>query len=138
MIGTTKWDILASIIENLESSWKTRGAHVNENCFSIPKRSFGCPTVPSTASALALGALLGGAVTLCSRRFDTSVIFCTAIQSAFSIAVLAVLVPIRTQDLNLEMCSLPLFPEVRPGKDARGNRAYHTRCLEATSGLAAL
>ena len=49
--------------------------------------------------ALALGALLGGALTLCGRWVQDSLV-CTALQSAFSAMMLAMLLPGRAQDLS--------------------------------------
>ena len=58
-------------------------------------------TVWRALSALALGAVLGGIGMLCSRWVKDSPLLCTALQSAFSTMVLAVLTSARPQDLIL-------------------------------------
>jgi hypothetical protein len=63
-------------------------------------------TVWRTLGALALGAVLGGIGMLCSRWLSDSPLLCTALQSAFSTMVLAVLTSARPQDLVLEAWKL--------------------------------
>jgi hypothetical protein len=62
-------------------------------------------------SALAVGALLGGTWVLGGRRIVEPTFLYTALQSALSAAVLAVLASARSQDLSLDVKSLPVCPE---------------------------
>jgi hypothetical protein len=72
-------------------------------------------------SALAIGALLGGAWALGGRRIIEPTLVYTALQSAFSAAVLGVLASARSQDLSLDVESLPVCPE--PVQACAGERS---------------
>jgi hypothetical protein len=84
------------------------------------------PSDRSTAwgalGALALGAVLGGTGMLCSRWVNGSPLLCTALQSAFSTMVLAVLTSARQQDLALDVRGLQTCTEIR------GGGAQEARC----------
>jgi hypothetical protein len=86
----------------------------------IAKELAGRTTVRSFASALALGALLGSALTLCTRQMDASLLW-IAIRLAVSVMLLAVLNPVQVQDLSLGTWSLPRLPELGYG-GAQGKR----------------
>jgi hypothetical protein len=62
-------------------------------------------------SALAVGALLGGVWVLGRWRIAEPSLLCTALQAAFSATVLGVLASARSQDLSLDVESLPVCPE---------------------------
>jgi hypothetical protein len=86
--------------------------------------------------ALALGVLLGGVLVSCGKWIGASLV-CTALQSAVSAMVLAVLIPVRSQDLRLDILGLPIRPE--SGKD--GPQENRNKCrwrMEAEFGLVAL
>lgn len=70
-------------------------------------------TVWGALGALALGAVLGGTGMLCGRWVNGSPLLCTALQSAFSTMVLAVLTSARPQDLALDVRCLQTCPETR-------------------------
>jgi hypothetical protein len=73
---------------------------------SAPKKSSERLTVWGALKALALGTLLGSIGVLCSRWLDDSPLLCTALQSAVSTMVLAVLASARPQDLVLDLSRL--------------------------------
>ena len=77
--------------------WHTRSA---------TKESSEHVTVWGTLRALALGTLLGSIGMLCSQWGKDSPLLCTALQSAISTMVLAVLASARPQDLILDLSRL--------------------------------
>jgi hypothetical protein len=94
-------------------------------------------TVRGIILALALGALLGSALTPCSRWLEAFPLLCTALQSAFSAMMLAVLAPIRSQDLSLGIGNLPMCSE-RGNDGAQQSRISGGWCTETGLGLVAL
>jgi hypothetical protein len=63
-------------------------------------------------SALAVGALLGGVWVLGRWWIVEPSLLYTALQSAFSTAVLGVLASARSEDLSLDVESLPVCPDL--------------------------
>jgi hypothetical protein len=75
---------------------------VERNVRFAAKKSSDRITVWEALRALTLGALLGGSGMLCSRWLGDSPHLCTALQSAVSTMVFAVLASAKPQDLVLE------------------------------------
>jgi len=63
-------------------------------------------------SALAVGALLGGAWALGGRRIVEPSLLYVALQSAFSAAMLGALAPAGSQNLSLDVEGLPVLSEL--------------------------
>ena len=94
-------------------------------------------TIWRTLGALTLGALLYGVGILCSRWVNDSPLLSTALQSAFSGAVLAALAPVRSQDLILGMQSLQTHSVPEDGSAQEAQNPYGQR-RQAQLGLVAL
>jgi hypothetical protein len=112
-------------------------SRVIENPGSVTKELSVRTTAWRTIRALALGALLGGVLIPCNLQTSGSPLLCTALQSAFSAMVLAALAPVRSQDLTLDLWSLPVRSEPGPG-GAQENRESGGWSAKAKLGLAAL
>jgi hypothetical protein len=119
-------------------SFEVQGVQMSENRRQKIKGNSVHATAWRMVRALALGMLLGGALTLFSWRSDVSSLLCIALQSAFSAMVLAVLVFDQHQDMSLYIEGLPLLPESERGDCAQGNRKHGVRSIETELGPAAL
>jgi hypothetical protein len=108
---------------------------VEWNTRSATDKTSGRVTIWAALSALALGVLLGVIGALCSQWVDDSPLVCTALRSAFSAMVLAVLAPARPQDLVLEMQSLRTCPEVGRS-NTQGTRDLCGQRTKARPGFA--
>jgi len=72
-------------------------------------------------SALALGVVLGGVSVLGGRQIVGSSLLYTALQAVFSAALLGALAPARSQDLSLDVDSLPVRSEL--AQECAGERS---------------
>jgi hypothetical protein len=87
-------------------------------------------------SALALGAVLGGAGGLCSQWIGETPLLCIALQSAFSMIVFGITALARPMDLTLDTQSLEMCPAIEASRPYERQDPCGQR-IEARLGFAA-